>query len=236
MNKEKPMNKLSAIAPLGLLVLAVAGCGGHTSTNLGLADNPRVRMMNAMPGETSVNGDIGGHTEMHQAGFGVASGYGIVSNGTHTGEFKDSASQGLIVSEDDLYETNKFYTVVGAGASGNRVIFRIEDDRADPDAGSAKVRVINADQTAGTVDVFITPPSQDDLTGVTPTNDDQAFETIGSGSSQRAAGTYRIRVFTSDDSTKLVDQNVVLQGGQIRTLVLVAGGSGMQIVVLSDKN
>lgn len=227
------MKKLLALAPIAALV--IAGCGGD-GTGITNNTNPRIRVVNALPGVDAVDVRVSGTTVLDDATFGTVSAYKITDNGNRNVVFLDATSGGEIINNESLYEENEWYTVVGAGSAGNRTFIRFEDVREEPVAGRTKLRVANADASVGPIDVFVTPVGEDDLTGVTPTSDDLAFGDVTPSFVERDAGSYRIRIYNADRSQLLADETVSIQSRQIRTVLVVDSGADSDLIVLNDRN
>lgn len=113
-------------------------------------------------------------------------------------------------------------------SSSLRSVF-LTDAEVAPAAGIAKLRVFNASNEAGTLDVYVTDPAAA-LADSSPTVSALAGERIGSYT-EIGAGSYRIRVTGTGVSTDLrLDLPAVsFASQQIVTLVLTSGSGGVLV-------
>ena len=112
----------------------------------------------------------------------------------------------------------------------------LTDDNTPPAEGTVNIRFVNGAPSGGMVDVFITPLGTD-ISAATPTIDDADFLSV-SEYLPANVGDYQIQVTDPADATDvLLDTgSVILEEGQILTVVLVEDGFGNidDLVVLND--
>ena len=130
-------------------------------------------------------------------------------------------------------------TVLVEGLSASIAAVVLTDDNSDPASGKAKVRVVHAAPSAGTVDVYIVAPGTD-ITTVSPTLPSVAYQAASAYLSVDP-GTYEVVVTPAGNNTvKAIDvPNFTIEAGQIRSAVALdapGGGAPFQLLVLSDKN
>ncbi len=121
------------------------------------------------------------------------------------------------------------HTLVAYSTSGALKTVFLNDNEPVPTSGTAKFRVFNASDEAGTLDVYVTDPAAP-LAGSAATASGLAIERI-STYTEIGAGTYRIRVTGAGDTTDLrLDlPAVTLTNPQILTLVLTSSPGGVLV-------
>lgn len=226
---------IALLATTGAIV-GCAGLGGDSSGIVG-ADNPRIRVVTGLPDVNAVDVFVASDHVLNDAGFGTVSEYTVENNGNRTVRFLDATSQGELASHTSLFEEDRHYTVVATGtAASGRTVIKLTDGRDEAGGGRAKVRVVNAAQNLGTVDVYITPTgTANDLTGVVPTADNVAFADEDQAYVFLDPGHYRVRVTGSDNQTVVLDTTLSVQADQIRTLLLLQGATETRAVILADR-
>jgi hypothetical protein len=231
------MNKPTSLLALVGLGIFIAGCGGNGSDGTGIIgnQNPRVRAVVAYPDTDDIDAFVEGELILNDAGFGTASTYQIFDNGNRNVAFRDATSQGVIDEITTLFEENKYYTVVATGSSGNRTIIPLTNGQLEAPGNDAKLRVIHAAEGTSPVDVYITDPSVNSLSGVTPTFNDIVFEDGAVEYVVFPADTYRIRVTGSNDQTTVIDTTITVEPNAIQTALLVESPTDLGLLVLNDK-
>lgn len=230
----KKQISLLALAGLGILI---AGCGGNGSDSTGIIGNknPRIRAVVAYPDTDEIDVFVEGDLVLNDAGFGTASTYQIFDNGNRNVTFRDATSQGVIDETTTLFEENHFYTVVATGSSGNRTIIPLTNGQLEAPGNDAKLRIIHAAEGTSPVDVYITDPSVNSLTGVTPTYNDIVFANGTVDYVVFPADTYRIRVTGSNDKTSVIDTTITVEPDGIQTALIVDSPTDLGLLVLNDK-
>lgn len=132
---------------------------------------------------------------------------------------------------------------VGGMTAGNVSIVVTTDVNTAPAAGQVRLRVVQMSPTAGTVDVFVTPPGAD-LATATPVAANLAYQSASAYFSV-AAGTYRVRAVpagtapASRAGAVIIDlNNVALAAGAARTIVTAdnfTGGTPLRAFLLVDR-
>ncbi len=139
-------------------------------------------------------------------------------------------------------EDRTVYAVGGAAASPVTA-FVTTDTNSAPNAGQARVRVVQLSPTAGSVDVFITAAGAD-LATATPSAAGLTYRGV-SGYASLAAGTYSIRAVPAGTAAgnRAANVTITLAGVAIpapgnRTIVLAdnaSGGAPLRAFVLTDR-
>lgn len=206
------MNRLFAISVASVVVAALVGCGGSGNgfTN---TPNPRVRLANVMPGIASLQGQIGDDVITTGLAFGSVSDYEVTENGNKDLTVGDTTLDNLASVDDTLYETEKRYTGIAWGDSGSRAIIKFQHNKDATANDTAGIRLINAAEGAGAVDVYISAPA-DPLPGAAALTNvaegaisDHSITTAVDGDN-----TYRIRVYaTGTTTTPIIDETIVVE-------------------------
>ncbi len=202
------------------IVLASTGCG---------SSGTKVRLLNAMDGQSSVNLLLDNNTVASGVSFGTASGYSSSSSGSHSLQVQ-SAGNTLLNVSISLNSGNNTVLATDFGAT----VFA--DNKSTPSSGNIQIRVINASSVMGTVDVYIVAPNTD-LSTVNPSITTLAFQEA-SDYQTLAAGSYQIEFTQSGSKNVIVSTtSTSFSAGQIRTVVSLDGsGGGFTTSVLSDLN
>lgn len=217
-----------------VLAAALAAC----SSGGGDDDSPaQVRLLNVSPGYESLdlyvdddNDDDDGKTRTLEAvGYEAVSEYAQVDSGTYTLEFRRNGVSGALktVSAQNLPDEARV-TYVAYGSSGRFAVQSIDEDIDEPDAGDTYVRVLNAAEAVGSLNVYFTEESVS-LDNVSPD-----FASIGSGTARLDSGTYRLRVTGADDSddVRLDVPEVTLESGKVVSLIFTSTQGGVLVNAL----
>lgn len=213
-------------APLGIGLLALAstffgtGCGSGST---------QVRLMNAMDGQGSVNMLLDNQTVSSGVGFGSASAYASASAGSHSLEVQSAGTTLLNLSVSLNGGNNNTILATNSGAT----VF--QDNKSAPSSGNFEIRVINAAQTLGTVDVYVVAPGTD-ISTVNPSATALAFQSA-SGYLTLAAGSFVVEFAQAGSKNVILATNSAsFSSGQIRTVVSLDGNGVFSTAVLSDLN
>lgn len=235
------MKKALIWAPLLVVGLCLAGCGGSSSSNGILGkDNPRVRAINEFSDVGLVNAtsdNTNGNTNLlTNSTFGSVGAYAIVGDGTRTITFTNASNSLAITSAQENLHLDTFYTVIGTGSgvSGRKMILLSEDRLVSQN--QTKMRFVNADEDHTNVDVYVTSTSTGTLTGQTPQTAGVAYtETPTPTYAPFTPGTFTIWVTAAGDpSTILAKKNVTFDANTEITLLLVKTTSGTNVQVVTD--
>ena len=221
---------------LGLVVVAVAGCGGSSSSPSVSPTAPRVRALNDILDATSVSVDVSGTKLLDKRPFSFASTYVAIAAGSKAVTFKDGPSGASLLAVPVTLENSKFYDAMGLGsvAKGIHVAF-LTDDHVTV-AGTTKVRVVNGLEDNASVDVYVTLPGTADLTGLTPNETGLAFADGASPYLSVTPGSYTVWITPAGvPGTLLVGNNETFADATNVTLIAVKTPSGLQIQEIGDQ-
>jgi hypothetical protein len=231
----KYMSRASRI--LGSLwVVLVAGtvvsCGGGGG---GGGDDARVRLLNLSAGYTAldllsnIDADDDDDDIVHATGvaYETVSQYYDLEADDYTLKLRRTGSSSTLRSfTDESLVEDSVYTYVAFGDVGAFGAFRIDDTIDQPDAGKARINVINI-SSAGALDFYLTAPDVN-LIDTTPT----LYSVAGDlNMAEVAPGTYRLRATAAGDSTdvRLDLMSFAVADRSVGTLILTTTTSGMLV-------
>jgi hypothetical protein len=217
--------RLLAVALVGAALLAsLASVGGFGSPAGARATSAKIRLGHFSPDtpemDVYVTGFDGSETKVLEGlGYGQVSDYAPLEAGNYTFLLRpagaDPASDPAVTASADL-EDGKAYTFAAMGPHAELQKALLTDDLAPPPAGQAKVRLIQASSTAGSVDV--TAADGPVLA------QDTAFATA-TGYAPVPAGNWRVNL-TSSAASAQVQRELDLEPGTVNTLIVLEGSGG----------
>jgi hypothetical protein len=224
------------ISLLGMSVLALALTGFTTGCG---QEHARVRMVHASPDAGNVDVLFDGKVSLTDVPYATASDYLTVNAGTRRIEVRATGSSTDVTNSNVNFSSQSDSTVLTEGLAASIAAVVLTDDNSDPASGKAKVRVVHAAPTAGSVDVYIVAPGTN-ITTVSPTLPSVAFQAAAAYLSVDP-GTYEVVVTPAGNNLTIdIDvPNFTVDAGQIRSAVALdapGGGAPFQLLVLADKN
>jgi len=228
------VSRLISLFGMSLLTLALTaftvGCG---------QEHARVRIVHASPDSGNVDVLFDGKVSLTNVPYATASDYLTVSAGTRRIEVRPTGSSNDVINSNVSFSSHSDSTVLAEGLAASIAAVVLTDDNSDPASGKAKVRVVHAAPSAGTVDVYIVAPGTD-ITTVSPTLPSVAYQAAAAYLSVDP-GTYEVVVTPAGNNTTIAIDvpNFTITAGQIRSAVALdapGGGAPFQLLVLSDKN
>lgn len=234
------MKKALILAPVLVVGLLLAGCGGSNRGN-GLIgqNNPRVRAANFFSDVNGVNAtsdNANGNTNLLTGStFGTVGAYNIVEDGTRTITFADSSNNLTLKSMAEDLHLNNFYTVIGTGTGvGGRQIILLSDSQTVAQ-NQTRIRFVNANETNTSVDFYVTPTSVGSLTGQTPQNPGVAYLDNTVSYASFTPGSFTVWVTPAGTpGTVLVKKNVTLSANTVITMVYVKTSGGQDLQTITD--
>jgi len=186
------------------------GCGSSSA---------HVRVLNAVPIQSSIDMLIDGKNVASSIPYGAASGYVNVSSGSRHLQIEPSGSTPF-VDQTISVSSGSYNTILGM-ASGVTVL---TDDNSAPASGDVKIRVINASTNLGAADIYVVTASTG--LGASPT-----FSSLGvnaaSSYNSVAAGSYQVYFVAPGTSNVILSTNTIsFSSGQVRTVVALDGETG----------
>jgi hypothetical protein len=222
-------SRLVMVVPVLCLIVLNAACGSSNS-------NAQLRVMNASPGESSVNVTLNSTSISTGLGYGAATGYTGVGAGSPTLAFVPNGGTTTLISEAISVSSGTSYTVLADNYSTDIGLTVFTDNNAAPSAGNLNLRIINASPGLGTVDVYVVSPGTN-LNTVTPSVTGLAFAGASSYLSL-SAGNYEVYFTLTGQKLAYIDSGPQSwSAGQVRTVVGLNGeSSGYTSTVLDDLN
>ena len=200
-------------------LMLTTGCGSSAA---------HVRVLNAIPIQSSIDMLIDGKNIASSIPYGAASGYSTVSTGSRHLQIEPSGSTPFVDQTINV-ASGSSNTILGMASAATV----LTDDNSAPASGDVKIRVINACSNLGPTDVYITTSS----TGLSAS---PTFSSLGvsaaSGYDAVAAGSYQV-YFTTPGTTNIILSTTALSfsSGQVRTVVVLDGQTGgITTSVLAD--
>ena len=223
------MNRLSQLL-LAVVIVTVwpaLGCSSGTA---------QARLLNASPGDASLNGMVNGSSFASNVAYGTASKYTSVTSGLVMLEIEPSGSATALLNETESLLSNTPYTVMVVGYPPSISTAVLTDNNSAPSAGNILLRIVNAAPSLGTADVYVVRPNTA-LNNVSPTVSYLVFKSASKYVSL-AAGSYEV-VFTETGQTVpvITTGSLTFTAGQASSVVGLPGAvTGYTTAVLTDMN
>jgi hypothetical protein len=226
------MNYLTKIAILGSTALALTACGGDDvaqALNLGA---PQARFVNAVPGSPSLalyrKGEA--QTDAGVQAYEGASKYFDTVNVTSDWDVRDATTGTTLGTTSMRAVVGTRYTIVALPGSGTIYnLLQISDPYGNALDAQARVRVVNGDAAAGTMDVYITAPGAD-IGAATPMMAGVANQTpspaTGADSLKISSGIYQVRLTNADTKTVFFSGSLNIGDHDDVLLVTLPAASG----------
>jgi len=218
---------------LTALPVVIAGCGDSTGPELRL--DPAVRVVHAAPETPQLEVVFEGETRARLE-YAEVSEYLPVASGARELEVFVAGAATPIIDIAPVLDDGASYTLFAAGRASRIRSILIRDAPTPADTGRARIRLVHAAATAGTVDIYITEPGTP-LSGAAPAlmnvdfGDTSAYMVVD-------ARTWQIRVTAAGTQTILIDLPLlVLSSTRVHTVVMMdTEGSGPPhgLIVLND--
>ena len=220
MSVFKQTARVAFYALVGFVLLA---CGGHGSTNNTPAS---VRVVNAAGSPVSLV--FNGTNYLNGVPAQSASAYANIANGTYTmSAVSTNGTLSTVNSQTVSFGTGDFYTVLAYQRNGGLQEVIFPDNQATPASGFTALRVLNAGQDPGALDIYVVAVGATLTTGQTPT-----VSFVGGGalttSLSVVSGTYQVIVtgFGNQSDVRLQIPQVTFASQGILTLGLTSTSGG----------
>ena len=220
---------LALVAALGL-----AACSDDDDNNDITA---RLRVVHLSPDASAIDVFVGDTREFSNVTFAVPTDYQDVAIGSQTIRFVATGDTTTLGSSSEDLELSESYTVLATGFADDVTPLLLTDTTDAQAEGKIRLRLAHASPSTGAVDVYIGDPSQD-IAAVTPTLSNVAFSDV-SNYLTLDEGTYRVRVTAVGGAEPLIDEQLTLSSGAVRTIIArdaVGGGVPAEVVVLDDRS
>ncbi len=221
------MKRVCEVLPAVVLAIAVGCSSGGSSP---------VRLLNASPGEASLNGVINRSTFANNVAYATASTYTSVTSGTASLQVEATGSTTALLNQTLSLVSHTPYTVMVAGYPSSIGAVILTDNNTAPSSGNISLRVINASPSLGTADVYVVAPGTA-LDTVSPTVSALNFESASNYLSL-AAGSYEVYFTNTGQKVAVIDSGALsFSAGQVNSIVGLNGAvTGYTTAVLTDMN
>ena len=217
-------------AALGLIALAsfTIGCGSSS--------NGKIRLVNAIPDEGSLDLLIDTKSAATSVGYGAASSYVSIGSGSRHLQVEPTGLTTILIDRTDSISSGNTLTLLTLNFSFSPpTSVLLADDNSAPISGNFKLRIVNASPGMQAQDVYVVPfgsgPSG------SPTISSLGLGSAGSYSTL-APGDYEV-FFTQPGTTNisLDSGKLTFAAGQVRTLLGLNNPAGaFESTVLTDAN
>lgn len=217
----------AAVAALALgLAALLASCGGGADRT-----KANVRFVNASD-YASLDLKVASVRRFAAVGFGASPGYVEVDPDATDSQITVADASSPLVSLTPSLTRKLHYTVLAWGQQGRLKSTVLDEDATAPDAGKARLRILNAAPDAGALDVYLTG-ANDTLSAAVPLASAAAVGTLGSFLSVDS-GTWRLRLTGAGTSSdlRLDVSGMVLDSKGVYTLVLTPASGGVMAQAL----
>ena len=246
------------LGTVGVLTLALAGCGGGTSLSKPFGTNPndtnKERVLNVLVGSPSVALDIaqrGIHLNTAPLAFGqgttyasVSSGIAVVTEAFQAGTAAAVAPSSSVTMTRDFYYTEAVTGIYGtSGATAPQLIQFSDNFPASVPAGSVAVRVVNLSPDSPPITLYntaVAPPTAVPITGLGNIAYGSVSSSGGTNYVTLTAGGYNLTVRDNAGNVLTSPGSLTLSGGHSYSLLVyglvhpTAGQPSAQAVLLTD--
>lgn len=226
---------------LKLLTMAlVAGAfatGCDDDEGSGPEGEARARIVHIAPEAGEVDLLLDGGIIEEDLPYGTATDYEDVAAGNRNVEVRPTGTATAVITGTVPLSDGESHTLLVLGTSADLQVDAVEDDLSAPTDGDAKVRVIHGAPSAGPVDIYLTAPGAD-LALETPDFTSVEFAEV-LAYTEVDPGDYEVRVTPAGSLTPVIEQEVSLGSGDIRTAIAIeseGGGAPFGALLLDDTN
>jgi len=228
MTTPHPLRRRTALGLIALpAALALPGCGGGTDRR-----RAQVRLINASPGYASLELRIGDELKQAAVPYGERAAYAEADPDKPEVTVFATGSPTALLRFSPALGNDRWLSVLAYGPAGALRALALDDNRGEPDAGRAVLRVVNGAFDAGAVDVYLTAESEGLDTAVA-LQAGAAYGTAGDWQTV-ASGTWRLRITAAGSKTdvRLDVRGIELTSRAITTLVLSSSPGGVLVDAL----
>jgi hypothetical protein len=249
MNHQLKLRTVFALAVLLIMTACTSESNQNqpvtTTTNTGTSNAPPasevkqrgnalVRVINAVPGEPSVDVSADDAKVFTGIAHKTTTPYKEISAERHTFRIrpagKDTAPP--LAENSEGLSNGKHYTAVAwADTGGKPSLYIVDDDLVPPSSGKAKVRVIQASPDTGEIDVYAKEGNKKLVGGVNP------LKTTSYSELDPISGTIEVRP-SGKNNAVLTIPNAKFNAGDIYTIVVLGQAKGApkpEAMIVDDK-
>jgi hypothetical protein len=226
--RPRPLRRRAALAALALpAVAALPGCGGGTARR-----RAHVRLVNASTGNPQLELRVDDELKLAAVAYGERADYAEVDPDRRETTVFATGSPTALLRFSPAYANDRWLTVLTYGPAGALRALTLDDNRGEPDANRAVLRVVNAAADAGALDLYLTTETEDLATAV-PLQAGAAYGAVGDWQTV-ASGRWRLRATAAGSKTgvRLDLPGVDLASRAMTTLVLSSSAGGVLVDAL----
>ncbi|GAA2618296.1 hypothetical protein GCM10010399_56690 [Dactylosporangium fulvum] len=231
MTVAPPRRRLAAFAAMALVGIGLAVVDASPAAAAGVG---YVRLAHLSPDTPAVDvylSSVSGAVPQQKfpaVGYGVVSKYLPLPPGTYAVAMRSpgaAADSAPILSAQATVEEGKAYTVAGVGRFADLGLRVIVDDLGLPDAGKAKVRVVQASVRQPVLDVAVSNGTKiaDGVQFATTTS----YQTVD-------PGRWTLRLSAPDASASATTVTAPLKAGSVYSLIVLDGKNGLTAQLRTD--
>lgn len=217
------MRTLFRCAVLAGSLVVLASC------NSGSSNKASVRVVNASMDYASVDLYLDDKRKLAAVGFETVSDFAKADAGDYTVELRQADAVGALESFSENFSTSDRWSYVVLGSSGHFQVLAIDETHKEADKGKAFIRLVNAADDAGALDVYLTDETTA-LTDVSPNFAGVPGDTLADeGLVVLDQGSYRLRVTAAGSTSDLrLDRSgVTVASKGVYTLVVCGTPGGV---------
>ena len=225
------------LLPLLLAATAFATACGDDDDTTGPQGEARVRIVNIAPTAGDIDLLLDGNIIEEDIPYPFATAYEDVGAGNRNVEVRPTGTATSIIIGDVALSDGESHSLLVAGPGDDLRVDVLEDDLTAPTGGKAKVRLIHGAPSAGSVDIYVSAPGEAL----------SASDRIVTGAAFGAfldyievdPGDYEVRITPTGSLTPVIDEEISLSSGDIRTAIAVetaGGGAPFDALILDDTN
>lgn len=214
-----------ALSLCGAVLLTACGGNGSSGSSSSTAS---VRLLNATTSYASIDLTVNEVKHTSNIAFGKAGSYSNVDTSATTSKVTDSSNSATIATTAPTLAGNNSYTLIAFGFAGYTRTTLLQEEEAAPDAGKAKLLVLNMSPDAGSLDVYLTAPT--DSIDTATRSVANLLSGSGSGFVSMTSGSYRVRVTGYNqrgNDIRLDIPSLTLASGGVHTLILTGTEGGV---------
>ncbi|MFN9101677.1 MAG: DUF4397 domain-containing protein [Betaproteobacteria bacterium] len=227
-HRPRPLRRRAALAALALpAVAALPGCGGGTDRR-----RAHVRLVNTSTGNPQLELRVDDELKHAAVAYGERAAYAEVDPDEPETTVFATGSPTALLRFSPAYANDRWFTVLAYGPAGALRALTLDDNRGEPDANRAVLRVVNAAADAGALDLYLTTETEELATAV-PLQSGAAYGSVGDWQTV-ASGRWRLRATAagSKADVRLDLPAVDLASRAIGTLVLSSSAGGVLVDAL----
>ncbi|HXW91642.1 MAG TPA: DUF4397 domain-containing protein [Terriglobales bacterium] len=224
------MNRVFHFLPAVIIAIVWPALGCNST------GSAQARLLNASPGEATLNGMINSDTFATNVSYGTASNYASVTSGSGTMEVEVPGATSPLLNQTISLVSKTPYTIMVSGYPSSIGAIILTDNTTAPSSGNISLRIINASPSLGVADVYVVAPGTA-LDSVSPTVTALNFQSATNYLSM-AAGSYEVYFTPTGQTVAVIDSGALsLSSGQVNSIVGLNGAvTGYTTAVLTDMN